>query len=533
MEDSLTDMLALSLVDNKITSIEDCKLFVKTNLPKFVFSSDALILGGALDRIVAKLLLFSLGKPAPRDGKLGQLVKSVKVSEKYKVPIVNLYHIKGTPTLLVRLPEFDKSDTASIAAVEKLMTLLHYTTGVAVENMNYVQEASLGKTVQLDVVHNRVIDELTASAQLPSGAFPGDVIKIGDYQANLPCILASLHFLARKGNFLRRRTPQGKETVKSVSSQELRNAFNVRAGLSDKSKSFSSMLLKSALACITSTTNRIFPGGWIKSNRDINKVKSDSGLLYKMGYCEKVPYHHKLMAVIYNTVRAKPDKSLHLTNQSGDEYKVYSFLEFRAGTVLTAPVLNQLSGEEFKTQANREPLAVRTASVLENFSDTQYHKAINSLNRAHALLTTCGKGNSKTKPIHYEIARNEFLHTCAKVPIRDGLGSKYLKLSALPDPIYDHCCKLFRFKTVKGKRSSDDDVVPSVEVEMVDAQVEQPPKRPRIDPGRGGRGGRLPRSGLREGHRPVTRGQSTERGLELTPGLGDDGNGNPSNSKKG
>jgi hypothetical protein len=455
MEDALTDILASACIGNPLTSLADTKTFVKAQVPKLVSGHTALLLSGAVDRITSKLVLFFVGRPAPRDGKLGKLVRDVKLSDKYKVPLVQLNLINGVTRITVRIPAIAESDTASMAAFESIMTLLHYTTGVKPENMFYVADKELGTTIHLDQVLIKLIDELTSSASLPSGAFPGEIVSFGEYKGNTPTILATLHLLARKQFYLRRRDPQRKEKVICVTSQELRSSFNLRAGLTDKSKSYGSMLMKSALAVIVSTTNRVFPGGWISSNRMINKVKSDSGLIFKLGYCEKIPYHHKLMAVIHNTVTTSPNGSSKVLTQSGQEFKNYSFLEFRAGAVLTAPKLISSSEEEFTLQAKREPLNFKVESVVDNFTDNKYHKVINSLNRAHALLVTCNKGNSKTKPIHYEIARNEFLHLSAKAPIRDGLSGEYTHLSELPKPVYEHCRKLFRFKKYESKRDVD------------------------------------------------------------------------------
>jgi hypothetical protein len=497
MEDSLTDVIVSNIGSEKITSPQEAKLFTVSQSKKLVQGSDALAVAGSLDRIAAKVLLFSIGKPAPRDGKLGKLVRSVKLSDKYKVPLVQLYHEANIPKLLCRIPELSKEDAISRASFEAVMTLLHYTTGVKPENMMYVMDPELGTEIRFDSVHSKLIDELTASAALPSGAFPGEVISVGQFKCNLPTILSSLHFLARKGYYLRKRDPQGKEEVYTVSSQELRATFNSRTGLSDKSKSFSAMLLKAALAVTVSTTNRIFPGGWIKATRSINQVKSDSGLAFKMGYCEKIPYHHKLNAVITNTVVKKPDGKLHVVSQAGSEYKKYSFIEFRAGTVFTAPTLDTSSDISFETQMKRDPLTIKSEKTLEAYSDTKYHKAINSLNRAHALLTTVSKGNTKTTPIHYEIARNEFLHLCAKVPIRDGTGREVQNFSELQKPIYDFCRKLYRFQD-KSKRDLEESQ-DSVEV----MEVDQPVKKAKTDAGNSA---------------PITRAKSVEREQSRTSG---------------
>jgi hypothetical protein len=470
MEDSLTDILALDLSDTPLSSAQDALTFVRNKIGSLISQTDALVVSGALQRIAAKLLLFSVGKPAPRDGKLGKLVRQVKLSDRYVAPLVQLYHQGDQPALVVRIPAFKEDDKTSRASFESIMSLLHYTTGTKPENMKYVMDPELGTELKFDSVHNQLIDGLTASAALPSGAYPGEVISIGQLKVNLPSILSILHLLSRKGFYLRKRDPVGKEEVYTVSSQELRTTFNTRTGLTDKSKSYPAMLLKAALAVSVSSSNRIFPAGWIKATRTLNQVKSDTGLAFKLGYAEKVPYHHKLHAVISTVVTVKPDGSRHLVSQSGSEHKEWSFLEFRSGTVFTAPMLNQISSATYESQMKKDPLHVRDAGVLEAFTDSKYHKAINSLNRAHALLTTVNKTNTKTKPIHYEMARNEFLHLTAKVPIKDNSGKEYSKLSDLPKPVLDFCKKTYRFQ----RKSKDNEEVPAQDVVM---QSPPAPKR--------------------------------------------------------
>jgi hypothetical protein len=201
----------------------------------------------------------------------------------------------------------------------------------------------------------------------------------------------------------------------------------------------------------------------------LNEVKSDSGLLFKLGYAEKLPYLHKLSKVLQTGVTVKPDGSRSIQDKSGKEYTEYSFLEFRAGTVLSAPFLDHTRPETMDSQIKKDPLTCKYEKTLVNFSDSKYHKTINSLNKAHALLLTVIKGNSKTKAIHYEIARNEFLHLTAKCPITDGSGGNHENLSDLPVPVYEYCRKTYRFNK-KSKRTIED-------VDESSMDVDEPSKK--------------------------------------------------------
>lgn len=354
--------------------------------------------------------------------------------------------------LVFRLPSLDEKDTVSKKSLESVLTLMHYATGVKPDNMLYQTDKELGTNLHFESVHNNLIDELSSSASLPSGAFPSEIVTLGDYKGNLPTFLASVSLLNRRQNFLRKRS-QKKDKVHVVTSNELRDTFNRRAGLSDKSKSYPIMLLKACLAVICSVRNKHLPGGWVSSNRSINNVKSDTGLIYKLGYTELVPYDHKLQAIIDHDVTVNPKGTKILRKKA--QRNECNFLEFRAGTVLTSPRLNKASTEEPKVQMRREPMSIKDDIVLDNFRDNKYYKVIDSLDKTHAIMLSVTKGNSKTKAVHYEIARNEFLHMCAHLPIKDGSGVEHSSISSLPKPILDFCQKTYCFK-LKTKRTSDE-----------------------------------------------------------------------------
>jgi hypothetical protein len=216
------------------------------------------------------------------------------------------------------------------------------------------------------------------------------------------------------------------------------------------------MLLKGALSVMCSAKNSAFPGGWIVSNRSINNVKSDTGLAFKLGYSELVPYHHKLVKVLNTRTVTKPDGKLHLFPI--DDKAKMDFIEFRTGTVLTAPMLESLDHADCTTAVKRDPFHCKSGKVLDTYKNVKFYKMIDSLDRCHAILLSCGK-SQKTKPIHYEQARNELLHLSAKCPIIDGSGSERTKLSEIRKPNLDFCTKLYRHQLGDGKKRSANDAM--------------------------------------------------------------------------
>jgi hypothetical protein len=479
LEDCLVDLLVASLGEDlsQLASREDAVGFVTRKMKSLVTGLDALVASGATDRIVTKLLLFSTSKSIPTDRLLSKLVKQAQMSDKYKVPLVTLYHKDKQPHLVFRLPEISAKDNNSLKHLEGILTLMHYCTGVKVEHMSYHQDKELGTSLLFEGVHNKLIDELTSSASLPSGAYPGEVVTIGNYKCNFPTMLASIYFLNKKQQFLRKLKKVKKTEIKSISSFELKDLFNKRAGLTDKSKSYPTQLFKSCLSVICSVNNRIFPGGWISSNRLINGVKGDNGLLFKMGYKELVPYDHKLQAVITTDVSLNPKGHRILRNKSDiSEYPEFSFLEFRSGVCLTSPRISQSSLQSKDAQRKLEPMSIRNDLVLTAFNDPRYHGTIDSLDKAHAMLLSCSNTASKTKAIHYEIARNEFLHKSARCPIKNGFGNELTKISDLDSPTLDYLRKLYRFKS-KSKRDLEE---ATSETEMEGVESEHPQKKAKV-----------------------------------------------------
>jgi len=483
MEDVCTDLLVTKLGETPVSSPQEARLFTERNLGSFVDLSTALIASGAVMRIALKLMVHALGKPAPKDGQLAKLVRSVKLSERNTTVYVHLYHNGEVPQVCFVIPEVDPKDSFSKRSLELLATLACYGLGVDIDNVLFTTNKECGTEVRLDSSVIKMLEDLIASASSPSGAYSGNVFKCGEYSGNLPTVLASIHLLNKKQKFLRSRTPRKNEKVTCVTLSELRNLFNSRTGLNDKSSSYSIRVVKQLLNTIVSVSNRRFPGGWIKSNRVLNGVKTDTGLISKLGYCEKSPYNHKLQQVIFNDTAVKPDGHRAIRSLFDEkEHKELSFKEFRLGCVLTCPRLDPSSDVPFDRQIKVDPLAVKNHKIIETFGDSKYHKSIDALNRAHALLVTVPKSTSKTKSINYEIARNELLHISAHAPIKDLNGKSYEKLSDIPKPVYDYCAKLYRFqrgtkRTVTEAEAPDSGKDSAMQIDMPEktsSKVRQP-----------------------------------------------------------
>jgi hypothetical protein len=412
------------------------------------------------------------------DGSLAKLVRATKLRDSNIIPLVQLNYVEDKPRVTIVVPSFSNEDTLSKRNLEVLVTLAHYGLGIPIEGIFVYQDPEFGTELRFDAATLKMMEDLSASSATPSGAYSGTDIKIGSYNCNLPTILASLHLLALKQSYLRKRTPKKGEKIFYVSAQELRSVFNQRSGLTQP-KSYGSKVVRALLATMVSVSNKRFPGSWIRSNREKNNVKTDLGLISVLGYTEKIPYNHKLQSVIFTDVNVSPTGALKLRSKSDkNQFKELSYLEFRSAVSLTCNRLDPSSDLSFDKQIALEPLSVKSPKIVKVFDDSKYFKSIDALSRAHAIMVSCGRSTSKSKPVHYEKARNEFLHTTAKNPIKDCSGREYQAIKDLPTPLLEYCQSLYRFRFGQ-KRKADDlsSASGNQDASITEATEEKPSKK--------------------------------------------------------
>jgi hypothetical protein len=353
----------------------------------------------------------------------------------------------------VRIPSIDFTQEPGKSHLDALLTLIHYGFGVAVDHIRVIRDPDMGPTLSFEPGLLKVLDELSSSVAVPVSQ-SGNISQLGEYKGTLPGILASIHLLALKQSYVRRRTPLKGRKVTHVTLEMLKATFNARSGLG-KSNTVSAALMRAVLAEMTSSRNKRFPGAWIAQNRHLNTVKTDLALLFKMGYTEKVAHPHRLQQVLFNTVTLDPSgkRKVRSILKEEDE-KHLSYPVFRAGTVMLARKLDTSSGDSFESQARVDPLQSKSRRVIDNFNDQKVFRAVDALNRASAILDGTSRGTSKCEPVHFEQARNEFINQCAHLPIIDSKGITYESIQDLPRPVTDYCRKVYRYSTEpKDKRS--------------------------------------------------------------------------------
>jgi len=299
------------------------------------------------------------------------------------------------------------------------------------------------------------METVSSSSKHPSGLFLGDYFRfVNGYSANLVGILASMRIISTYKQFLRPRPVKKGDSNKRVNFSDLQELFNLKAGLKGKDD-YTSSLLKSVFKILVSPSTRSFPGGWIHSAKLSNSVKSVTGLLFSMGWAECVPLKSKILDVVFNEVQHQDNSKskLKVVNKK-DMKKNSSFIEYRTGVALLLPMIDPTSNVSLDEQINLDPLRIKDEKIINNYSNVAACKLVDKLNHTSALKQSCSVKDSKTKPIHYEMARNELLHLSDKVQLRDARGHTYKLHSEIPENVNNFLKKKLAYP-IKRVRETD------------------------------------------------------------------------------
>jgi len=201
--------------------------------------------------------------------------------------------------------------------------------------------------------------------------------------------------------------------------------------------------------------NKGFPGGWIHAARKRNGVKSDSALLYTLGWVEKVPSNHKMLEVLFNTVDPKDETSKEdrLVNITQDK-RNFTHQEFRTAVALTLPRLDTAKPDNHELDMRVDPLEVRNLQICNNFCRDKRDNLVDSLNESYVLKVSLKNPKSKTKEKHYAIFRNRLLNNSSGVPLIDANGVIYNSFGKLPQKTQKFLRDKFRYPV---KRRSEEE----------------------------------------------------------------------------
>jgi hypothetical protein len=315
----------------------------------------------------------------------------------------------------------------------------------------------------------KFVEKLLSSAKNPYGHFDGPDVTFAPestFKCTPPSLLAAMRFLSAKYELLRKISFSKDSKSKAITSFKLQEQFNTIAGVKGSViKSFAVKLFKAILSSSTKLSNRGFPGGYIHSMRARNGVKTDSAVLTLLGWTPKIPSQARLLEVIFNPVddsfgvvdgRQKViSRSMANLTKAG---RNTSYQEFRTAVAFSVPKLSVSSSEPLDDQLKREPLAVWDKKVISNFVEPKRLVSTNLLQQSYALKVSVTNPKSKTGLVHYEIARNRFLHSTSDLNLVDADGNVYKTFSELPKVFQEYLRKKYRYPTKSGSERRPDDV---------------------------------------------------------------------------
>jgi hypothetical protein len=433
-----------------------------------------------------KIFLFKNSEKLSKDSKIGKLLKIADKTLTLKNPLITQTYIDGCSNLTLTMSNFDESDEATLKVVAHLVSFACALHATKPERVIINKDRNYGEgKLTISSSLNKLIDTLISSAQHPQGLFVGDQYNFSSgFKGTLVSILAAMRLLNRKSEFLRRR--KFSDSSKSPTSYNvLQETFNSMSSLKrDNSLDFVINFTKAVLASSVKPYNDGFPGGWIHSSRAINGVKSDFALANILGWTEKVPSHHKMMEVLFNTVDPPSDttglKKDTVVNLTQDK-RNFTHREFRTALALTLPRIRLSQGN--CDDMLLDPFSVRSLKICNNFCSGKREILVDRLNESYGLRVSLKNPKSKTREVHYKNSRDRLLNASSNMPLIDGDGKEW-QFSALPKKVQKFFRDKFRYpEDRKRDRTVDDTTDPdNADVGMTDA-TQPPGKRRKVTRG--------------------------------------------------
>jgi hypothetical protein len=478
-----------------ISSLQDCKMHLLHHLKDKVEVTTAGVANGAPDRLARKLFLYIQNKDQKGDSELEKLLKTLQKSTNMNTTLVEQYYKDGVPYLVVQLPDFDDSDEDTRKVLLLLVSFALKMHQTPIDNLRIVKDPKIGSgKLSCPQSFSKLMRDMISSSESSLGLYAGEVYKFSSgCEFNLVECVAAMRLLNTKQEFIRKQKFSQESGKSSTSFNVLQETFNVSAGLKAKESSFIIKFIKTVIKSSIMKHNKGFPGGWIHASRTRNKVKSDFALLNVMGWTEKVSSTHKLNEVIFNTVDPRDKNDLKskekIINITADR-RQFLHAEFRTAVALTLPRLDTSKPQNHEVDYKLDPLSVKDLRICNNFCVDKRDLLVDQLNEAYIFRVSEKNPKSKTKPIHYKIARDRLLNLSSNMPLKDATGKQFTTFSAIPAPTQKWLREKFRYPAKRVRDEVSQQVteitmegVSSSDVAVQAAQELRPNKRTKFTKG--------------------------------------------------
>jgi len=467
IRDCLLDLLSVDEQIDSIASVQDATRVVTSIVEKNVIITPALEKTGFIKELSSMIELIISSRSITETERLVNALARERVDP--NVATTQNVVVTGNK-VVVRIPSYDTSNTGQMDNLGKYLRWAVTVLGIKDPVVRILPDEKLGNAIILPAKLERMMDMSIAAMSLPPRE-SGDraEFKTG-LKANLVELIAAVRIMRRyQGSLQKLPAPKGKKAL-STTLDDLRSSINGRIGLNEHGlPAFVAIFVKSILNELTKPNNSRFPGKWIASLKESNGVKSNTGLLYKMGYEGCVANPQKTIAVVKNTIglkastQADSDKKSKKDNKpSKDRYKVITtssethpdginHREFRLGAFLLLPLIDPKAKDSPKDQLSIDVIGVKDRKITSFYKENR--DVVDAMNLAYATLKAIGKKDSKATPLGYQSARGHAISLTANREWMDASGTKYSAFKELPEHTREF---LLRFLNRKIKEEDSD-----------------------------------------------------------------------------
>jgi len=444
-----------------VTAIVDSNLIIKPELEKTGFIKEL--------TSMSELMLSSLNISETE-----RLVNALSaVRDDPNTPTTQNLVVTGN-TIVARIPSYDTSNTGQMDNLGKYLRWAVTILGIKDPVVKILPDEKLGNAIVLPAKLERMMDMTIAAISLPPKESGEKAEFKTGLKANLVELIAAVRIMRRyQGALQKMPAPKGKKSLVTTL-DDLRSSINGRAGLNEHGlPAFSAIFIKSILNELTKPNNSRFPGKWIASLKETNGVKTNTGLLYKLGYEGAIANPQKVIAVVRTAViektapkeeSKKPSKSdktdkkkkFELLVQTKDKVpNGISHKEFRLGAFLLLPLINPKSNEGPKDQLSRDTITLKDKSIIGFYKKNR--DVVDAMNLAYATKQAIGKKDSKATFLGYKSARGHAIRLTANRAWIDGAGNEYQRLKDLPEHVRNFLLSFLNRKLVEGDESDSDE----------------------------------------------------------------------------
>jgi len=469
IRDCLLDLLSVDEQINSIASVQDAVRVVTSTVEKNVVITPDLEKAGFIKELSSMMDLIISSQSISETERLVNALAYARSDP--NTPTTQNVVVTGNK-IIARIPSYDTTNTGQMDNLGKYLRWAVTILGIKDPVVKILPDEKLGNAIILPAKLERMMDASLAAMSLPPKE-SGDraEFKTG-LKANLVELIAAVRVLRRyQGSLQKLPAPKGKKSL-ATTIDDLRSSINGRIGLNEHGlPAFAAIFVKSILNELTKPNNSRFPGKWIASLKETNGVKSNTGILYKLGYEGCIANPQKTIAVVRSAVEVKVSKEAKKGESSSqrekkkERYEVVSrtkeshpngidHRDFRLGAFLLLPLIDPRSKQGPKDQLSLDVITVKDKTITGFYK--QNRDVVDAMNLAYATVKAVGKKDSKATPLGFRSAKGHAVSLTANRDWMDASGKKYSKFADVPEHVRNFLLS-FLHRKVKDEDSDSDE----------------------------------------------------------------------------